>query len=112
MGQQTTHDSAIPEVAVFFEDPKINLLFSDLLKARGVATRIINCAENLTCAAKIISDPQYFHLLRGWQPQNCLIIGNKEVVKGLNAITLSRPLTETKIELAIAELMKGGESSA
>ena len=93
------------EIAVFFEDRKINLLISGLLNARGVRTRIITSTEDLSAMDKVITEPQYFPRLGARSRKHCLLIGNREAVEGANAITLTRPLTEEKIEQAMAEFL-------
>ena len=54
---------------------------------------------------KIITEPQYMPLVPEVYRTECLIVGNKESLKSCDGIKLSRPLTEQKIETAIAALL-------
>ena len=105
--EQTPAGDAVPlPIAIFFEDRKINMLISGLLNARGVRTRIVTSTADLSVNDKVVTEPQYFPRLSGRTRGRCLLIGNREAVEGANAITLTRPLTEEKIEQAIAEFLR------
>ena len=100
------NNAAHPEVAIFFEDQKINMLLSSLLESRGISTRIVTCAEQLDGTSKVVTEPQFFSKLKSRSKQSCLLIGNQDAVEGAEAITLTRPLTESKIEIAISEFLR------
>ena len=92
-------------VSICFEEDSINVLFSELLRSRGVATRIVQSPKEAQGETKIITEPQYMPLIPENYKTDCLIVGNKESLKTCSGIKLSRPLTEQKIESAIAELL-------
>jgi len=81
----------------------IGELFSELLKSRGISTRILSRPEEFSELAPHITEPQFF---RAAASARCLVVGNKETLKGLDAVILSRPLTEEKIEQALSEFLK------
>lgn len=96
-------------VCVCFHEHLISCLFADLLEARGVPTKIVNCLTNPRQVTKIITEPQYFVTLSAEQQQHCLVVGTPESLafcaqNGVN--TLSRPLTEEKIDTALANLLR------
>ena len=93
------------QIAICFQDDTINYLFAGLLESRGIHTTIVETVENLSATTKLITEPLYLGHLSNDSLQHCLVVGNKESLKGLSAITLSRPLTEEKIELAISEFL-------
>ncbi len=92
-------------VSIYFADPTINHLFSELLKARGVRTRIIEDAATLPGSTRIITEPQFFPQIPNALRPTCLVVGNKDAMKGLEVLQLSRPLTEEKIETALATFL-------
>lgn len=96
-----TKRSSGPVISICFEEEEINHLFSDLLRSRGVRTRILSDVREADGETKIITEPQYFPNLAEAYRTSCLIVGNKETLRGLSGVLLSRPLTEAKIEFAI-----------
>jgi hypothetical protein len=97
-------------ISICFEEDTITELFSALLRAKGVKTRVVNSPKELSekdinSGTKIITEPQYIPLVPEVLKYECMVVGNKESLKGLPGITLSRPLTEQKIELAIEDLL-------
>ena len=82
------------------------MLISSLLQSRGVRTHIINSIEQLNGYSKLVTEPQFFYRLPKRPPQSCLLIGNQNALEGAEAVTLSRPLTESKIELAINKFLE------
>ncbi len=94
-----------PVVSIYFEETEINLLFSELLRAKGLRTRILSSAEEADGFTKIITEPQYFPDLPAPYKKDCLVVGNKESLKGISGVHLSRPLTEAKIEQALLEFL-------
>jgi hypothetical protein len=93
-------------VSICFEEESINILFSELLRSRGVATCILPSPQQAHGNTKIITEPQYLPLIPESYKHECLVVGNKESLKAWDGIKLSRPLTEQKIETAIAELLE------
>ena len=94
------------KVAICFSDDKINAAFADLLRARGVQAFIIDSPEELDSETKIITEPIYFPDIKFCERSNCLVVGRKENLDGINAISLEQPLSEAKIEHALRELLK------
>lgn len=94
-----------PLVSIYFEETEINLLFSELLRAKGLRTRILSSVTEADGPTKIITEPQYFPELPAMYQRNCLVVGNKDCLKGMSGVHLSRPLTEAKIEQALAEFL-------
>lgn len=95
-------------VCVCFHEHLISCLFADLLEARGVPTKIVNHLTDPCQVSKIITEPQYFATLPPDQQRHCLVVGTPESLapytkKGAN--TLSRPLSEEKIDAALAQLL-------
>jgi hypothetical protein len=93
------------QIAICFQDDTINYLFAGLLESRGVHTTIVETVENLSPSTRLITEPLYLGHLSSDSLQHCLVVGNKESLKGLSTVTLSRPLTEEKIENAISEFL-------
>lgn len=92
-------------VAVCFEDPSINQLFAELLEAHGVCVRILGSVINAENGTRIITEPRYFPLLTEGLRRQCLLVGNKGSLAGYQVQTLSRPLTEEKVEEAIQRFL-------
>ena len=92
-------------VCIYFEDESINAIFSELLEARGIHTRILAAANEMQGQTRIITEPRYFPYVDESSYCRCLVIGNKESLRGLTAVTLSRPLTEEKIETALRQFL-------
>ena len=82
------------------------MLFSELLEVRGVHTQIIASPMTIPLNARIITEVQYFSNLPSECRSQCLVVGNKDSLKGIDALTLSRPLTEEKIESALAAFLQ------
>lgn len=95
----------LPLVSIYFAEAEINLLFSELLRAKGLRTRILSSVSEADGHTKIITEPQYFPDLPEIYQGTCLVVGNKDSLKGINGVHLSRPLTEAKIEQALAEFL-------
>lgn len=93
-------------VAIFFQDPTITELFSELIAVRGVPTLSLNSLDRLSPGTKIVTEAGQFPRLSPSYHDKCLIVGNKESLEGLNVLTLSRPLTEEKIETALGQFLR------
>ena len=94
-----------PVVSIYFEDPDISELFSRLLEVRGISTKMPACINDIQPGDRVITEPQYYSSLEQASSKNCLLVGNKNVLRDLDAVLLSRPLTEEKIESAISEFL-------
>ena len=92
-------------VGILFREEMICLLFSQLLEARGVKTSILDCVTETTPHSKIVTEPIYFSKLDPDRAHKCLVVGNKNTLTGLDAVCLSRPLTEEKVENAIEKFL-------
>ncbi|MBN8549547.1 MAG: hypothetical protein J0M12_09550 [Deltaproteobacteria bacterium] len=102
---ESDYTSALCTVSICFADPMINHLFSELLEARGVKTAIVPTIEAAARETKIITEPQFFPDIETTRHGECLVVGNKESLKSLNVLSLSRPLTEEKIESALEQFL-------
>lgn len=97
--------STLP-VAVCFLDREINQIFAELLNARGVETFITEDLATLSGEVRIITEPGAMHRLDPKHHQRCLVVTNcSSDTQSLGSLSLSRPLTEQKIERALAELL-------
>ncbi len=95
-----------PPVTIYFQDPTITELFSDLIAVRGVPTRPLSSLDGLAPGTKIITEVGEFQKLAPGSYDKCLIVGNKDALEGLEVLTLSRPLTEEKIESALNQFLR------
>ena len=97
-----TTDVRDRDIAILFEDPRITQLFSELLRANGVETVILESAQDLSSDYALITEPQFYPLMDGSQKTNCLLVTNpNQSSPNFNCTVLSRPLTEEKIEAAL-----------
>lgn len=92
-------------VCILFSDGVINELFAELLSVRGVDACIVHSMEGVPENARIITEPHFFPEIPPTMRHHCLIVGNREALKGLPTYALSRPLTEEKIETALGQLL-------
>lgn len=99
------NQSDFETVSILFAEPQITCLFSELLKAKGVDTKILNSPQEILHSGKLITEPQYIGQIDPSHHKRCLLVGNKEVLKGLNTLSLTRPLTEEKVEKALSLLL-------
>jgi len=88
-------------VSICFADSTINLLFSQLLEVRGISTEILDNIKQVSGNTKIITEPQFFSSLDEKYHQQCLLVGNKGILQAFSTLSLSRPLTEGKVEAAL-----------
>ena len=93
-------------VTICFEEDIINNLFSELLRSRGVATRIVTSPNEISHSLKVITEPQFAPLIPDALQNECMVVGNKESLKTCRGVRLARPLTEQKIESAITEFLR------
>jgi len=82
------------------------MLFSELLEVRGVHTKIAESPQTVPLNTRVITEIQYFSELPKECRMQCLVVGNKDALRGIDALTLSRPLTEEKIESALAAFLQ------
>ncbi len=96
-------------VTVCFIDPAIQALFTELLTARGVKTHILHEIPFGFSNTKIITEPYFLPDIPKAALTKCLIVGNaqhtRESAAESEAIYLSRPLTESKVEHALAQFL-------
>lgn len=103
----TSYNESLREsVAIYFEEPSITALFAELLEANGCNTRTLTDITEVAKHTRIVTEPQYFSHLKPDHYNDCLLVGNKNALKDLPVLTLSRPLTEDKIESAISQFLK------
>jgi len=92
------------EIAICFAEKEITELFAALIEARGGRASIVGGVKEASRYTKIITEPKYLPEIPVSLHSACLIVGNPEAIGDSKAITLSRPLTELKVERAIARL--------
>ena len=92
-------------VSLFFNDDTITHIFSQLLEVHGFKTSILGDIGEYDGSTRIITEPQFFSRIDPAHHRKCLVIGNKESLNGINALSLSRPLTEEKIEHALSRFL-------
>lgn len=102
---RAANDTDFKLVGIYFEEHAINELFSELLRARGVRTVVLDDVQTVPRGTRIITEPQFFDALRPDQRTSCLVVGNKDSLQRIDALSLSRPLTETKVEKALLEFL-------
>ncbi|RIL08634.1 MAG: hypothetical protein DCC75_08395 [Proteobacteria bacterium] len=98
-------NGATEVVCIYFQEEEINELFSDLLRAHGARTRILSDISQAPQDTRVITEPQFFPQLNPSLWRRCLVVGNKESLKGIDTLCLSRPLTESKIEAALKNFL-------
>ena len=102
--------SLSPDVGILFEDGAISEVFCALLEARGVSAHVLSGTHELPGETAIITEPQFFPLLDQLHRRSCLVVGNKNSLREIPALSLSRPLTEEKVEEALARFLHGSGS--
>ncbi len=101
MNPETDH----PEISIFFHDKHIGLLFSELLRGMGYSTTLVRNISEVNAETKIITEPIYYPEIGQTQKGRCLLIGSAESLKGLDTLSISQPLTESKINSALKEFL-------
>ncbi len=99
-------DNPSPAVSVLFSDSDVASIFAELLEAQGAEVSFLSSSAQLTGKTRIVTEPRYFPEISPDQYRHCLIVGNREAVKGLPTLALARPLTEESVEQALAKLMQ------
>lgn len=92
-------------VALLFADHQITELFSELLQSRGIRTRAITSTELLPPESRIITEPQFLSTLTPAARSRCLVVGASADLCDPGILSLSRPLTEEKVEFALRQLL-------
>jgi hypothetical protein len=91
------------KVLVNFKDPDITELFEHIVRIHGALILPLNA---YTEADKIVTELSFYNeipvVLRG---SNCLIVGNEPLSNNVFALSLSRPLDESKINSAMTRLL-------
>ncbi len=95
----------VHEVAICFHDPVINQVFAELLEARGVSAKVVENLKEIGEKERIITEPRYLEQLNKRFLANCLVVGYRRPSTEEPFRSLSQPLTEQKIEQALAELL-------
>ena len=93
-------------VSICFADGAINQIFAALLRAQGVPTRVVPNLHGLTGETRVITEPQFFPDLSPRYFDRTLLVGNSATVQDVPVLTLTRPLTEAKIEHALARFLR------
>ncbi|MCB0352847.1 MAG: hypothetical protein KDD64_04955 [Bdellovibrionales bacterium] len=93
-------------VAICFEDRSITILFARLLDSMGVPIRLLNEISELEERNKVITERQFYDQLREGKRKDSLVIGLPQALSGVEGVGLSQPLTEEKIEAALARFLE------
>ena len=93
-------------IYILFEDEDVRMVFSELLEALGKKTKIVSTLNGIPENASIVTEPRYYQDLLPAQRTKSLVIGNKTALEKIPTPCLSRPLTEEKIEVALATLLQ------
>ena len=93
-------------IYILFEDEDIRLVFAELIECLGKKTEIISSPNGLPENASIVTEPRFYPELLPTQKLKSLVIGNKTSLEKISTPSLSRPLTEEKIEMALATLLQ------
>ncbi|MBX7137299.1 MAG: hypothetical protein K1X83_04875 [Oligoflexia bacterium] len=101
-----THDFA--NVSLCFLDQGVTSIFAALLRARGIPVQVLGSIVELDRDSLVITEPAYYSIIAPTHSGRCLIVGNPEVTEGTSDLTLRRPLTEEKIDEALAALLAMG----
>lgn len=106
MFETTTQNKLI---GILFAEEQISLLFAELVKARGGKVVLLDSASgSLSDYEGLITEPRIYNRINQENPKidkKFLVVGNSDLDFQSNAINLSRPLTEEKVEQALTELM-------
>jgi len=92
-------------VTVCFQDSKIGLLFAELISASGLQTRLLRDIRDFDGRTRIITEPYFFPRIPEECHGQCLVVGDRESLKGVSALCLCRPLTEEKVETALSRFL-------
>jgi hypothetical protein len=103
-GTRDSKDTPI-SVSICFADEDITMLFAELIRAQGVKTSVVESLESISGETRVITEPRFLKALPAEYRSTCLVVGNKESLKGLDVLSLSRPLTEEKVEAALAAFL-------
>lgn len=96
-------------VAVLFTEEAIGQHFAELLDSMGVAARACPKSielKTLPSGTRVVTEAVYFPELSPMQRRQCLLVGPSSSLDGLPALKLTQPLTEEKIESALAAFLK------
>ena len=101
----TVSSGPVQEVSICFQDGAINEIFSELLSARGIVTRIVDDLGAVSESQKVITEPRFLGNLDRRLHPHCLVVRYRDTELPQSVLTLSQPLTEQKIESALAKLL-------
>jgi hypothetical protein len=96
----------IRPIFICFEHPEISLLFQSLINSMGFVTRCIAHPQHCLPLGRLITEPKFFENLPTQCKANCLVVGDREVVRKLSTLYLDTPLTENKIRKAIQAFLE------
>jgi hypothetical protein len=95
-------------VAICFADTDITFAFAELFRAIGVPVELMADLKHFTGNQLLVTEPQYMRYLDDQSIGKTLLVGNKETLPESGSTTLSRPLTEEKIEVALSQFLSLG----
>lgn len=93
-------------VGIFFHDRTISAVFGELLASRGVQASLLSTRGELTQHTSVVTEARYYQFLSPTQRATSLIVGDEKSLKEVEAITLEQPLTEAKVESALAQFLQ------
>ena len=92
-------------VSLCFLDQAVTRIFAALLQARGIPVQVLGSIVELQEESLVITEPAYYSMVRPSHQGRCLIVGNPEALEKITDLSLRRPLSEEKIENALAALL-------
>ena len=92
-------------ICVCFQAGAINYLFAELIRSKGLECQVIEDPSKINENIRIITEPCFYKALNKVDPDHRLIVGSQQQLENLQAIRLSQPLTEKKIETALSQLL-------
>ena len=101
---RTAKKSGTPSIGIYFHNRDIGMLFAELLMSRGIQTRLLDTLEDLG-NAKIITEPRFYNDLNPANRRRALVVGGLAPLRGHQGATLLQPLTEEKVEAALAQFL-------
>ncbi len=93
-------------VCVHFANPDITALFSELFECHGVKTVKYTKVSEIPVSLPLVTEPMILNSLSKASERICLLVGDRDSLKGHNSITIEQPLTVPKIERSIRNFIE------
>ena len=93
-------------VAIYFDQPSVSLIFSQLLAAHGYSPIIIEHFSQIPAQTRLVTEVKLYNDLSSEAKTRCLVVGTEHSLKNssIDAPCLTQPLTEAKVEAALIKL--------